>query len=246
MVWKQLLRIGQQLFVWLTLAATLLSFAPHASAQSQAPFGNTLMTAISLGGAYSQDFDALASSSTSSTVPTGWAFYEAGNNANTTYTAGTGSSNGGDTYSFGTSGSSERAFGGLLSSNLNPTIGAEFTNNTGATIVNLAISYYCEQWRTGVANRGAADRMDFQYSLNATSLTTGDWIDVNGLDCLTTDTSDPTGAKNGNAADYRTQVSGNITGLNIANAATFWLRWTDYDITNSDDGLAIDDSVVSP
>ena len=37
---------------------------------------------------YTQDFNSLASSGTSSTVPTGWAFIETGSSANTTFTAG--------------------------------------------------------------------------------------------------------------------------------------------------------------
>ncbi|HVV57279.1 MAG TPA: hypothetical protein VHC45_02870, partial [Gaiellaceae bacterium] len=55
----------------------------------------------SLDSAYTQSFDSLAAAGTSSTVPDGWAFAEAGTNANSTYTAGTGSGNAGDTYSFG-------------------------------------------------------------------------------------------------------------------------------------------------
>lgn len=196
--------------------------------------------------AYTENFDTLASSGTSSTVPAGWAFSETDSNADTIYTAGTGSSTTGDTYSFGAAGNSERAFGGLLTGTLDPTIGAQFQNTTGATITSLAITYYCEQWRTGLANRNAADRMDFQYSFNATSLSTGDWISVDALDCLTTNISDSAGAKNGNAAAYRTAVSGSITGLSIANGATYWLRWTDFNIADSDDGLAIDDFSLIP
>jgi hypothetical protein len=51
--------------------------------------------------AYTQDFNTLASTGQSDVVPLGWAFSELGTNANTTYTAGTGSNNAGDTYSFG-------------------------------------------------------------------------------------------------------------------------------------------------
>jgi len=36
-------------------------------------------------------------------------------------------------------------------------------------------------------------------------------------------------------------VNFTITGFSIANCATFWIRWTDFNITSSDDGLAIDD-----
>ena len=42
-------------------------------------------------------------------------FFETGTNANALYTAGTGSSNAGDTYSFGATSNAERAFGGLRS-----------------------------------------------------------------------------------------------------------------------------------
>jgi hypothetical protein len=194
---------------------------------------------------YTQDFNTLASSGTSSTLPSGWAFSESESRADTNYVAGTGSSATGDTYSFGADGSSERAFGGLRSGTLIPTIGAQFQNDTGMVIVSLEISYYCEQWRSGVANRGSADRLDFQYSTDATSLTTGTWTDIDALDCLTTDISDPSGPKDGNDAAYRTRVTGSIAGLNIADDATYWIRWTDYDISSSDDGLAIDDFSLS-
>ena len=109
----------------------------------------------SLGVALTENFDILVSSGTSSTVPTGWAFFESGASANTIYTAGTGSSNTGDTYSFGASGNSERAFGGLQSGNLIPTIGACYMNDTGSSIGELVISYTGEQWRLGTTGRGA-------------------------------------------------------------------------------------------
>ena len=78
------------------------------------------------GGTYQQDFNTLATSGTSSTLPSGWLFLETGTNANTLFTAGTGSSNTGDTYSYGNAGSSDRALGGLLSGSLTPLFGAWF------------------------------------------------------------------------------------------------------------------------
>src|SRR5436190_10558897 len=42
---------------------------------------------------YTQNFDTLANTGTSSTVPAGWDFSESGTNGNTTYSAGTGSGN---------------------------------------------------------------------------------------------------------------------------------------------------------
>ena len=68
---------------------------------------------------------------------------------NDAYAASTGSSTAGDTYSFGASANTERAFGALLSGTLTPTIGAAFTNNTGSQITSLDIDYVGEQWRLG-------------------------------------------------------------------------------------------------
>lgn len=189
---------------------------------------------------YTQDFDSLANSGTSSTVPTGFGFAETGTNANNTYSAGTGSSTTGDTYSFGASASTERAFGGLRSGSLVPTIGACFTNNIGGTVNSIQITYDGEQWRLGTVGR--QDRLDFQYSLDATSLDDPDatWIDVNALDFSSPNTT-TAGALDGNAAGNRTAgITFVITGLSIPNGATFYIRFVDVDATSSDDGLAID------
>jgi hypothetical protein len=55
-------------------------------------FTNSYSQTVSLTGpAYNQDFNTLALSGTSGTVPIGWLFSESGTNANTIYTAGNGS-----------------------------------------------------------------------------------------------------------------------------------------------------------
>ncbi|NLN10702.1 MAG: DUF11 domain-containing protein [Acidobacteria bacterium] len=193
---------------------------------------------------YGQDFDSLASAGDSSVTPAGWFFLETGANANGTYSAGNGSGNTGNTYSFGATGSTERAFGGLLSGNLTPTIGACFSNGTGAPIAALAIAYTGEQWRLGTAGR--ADRLDFQYSLDATSLATGSWVDVDALDFSSPSTTGSAGARDGNAAAYRTAISQTITGLAILPGASVWIRWNDFNATGADDGLAVDDFSLTP
>ena len=192
----------------------------------------------SFGVPYTQNFNTLASTGTSSTLPTGWTFSETGSNANGLYATGTGSSNTGDTYSFGSSGSSERALGGLRSGNLIPLFGVEFRNDSGSTIASLAIAYTGEQWRLGTTNR--ADRLDFQYSLDATSLTTGTWQDYNTLDFTSPSTSGSVGARNGNDSANRTLLSATLP-LTVPAGGTFWLRWVDYDAAGADDGLAVDD-----
>lgn len=207
-------------------------------------FGQVSLTTP--GAAYTQNFDTLASTGASSTVPTGWAFLESGTSSanNGLYTAGNGSGTAGDTYSFGLAGNTDRAFGGLLSNTLTPTIGASFTNNTGSTITQLTIAYTGEQWRLGALNR--EDRLEFQYSLDATSLSTGTWVGVSELNFVAPTQSPTIGALNGNDAANRRLISHTITGLNIPAGATFWIRWNDFNASGADDGLAIDDFSLTP
>src|SRR5689334_14160412 len=94
------------------------------------------------GGSYKQSFDTLPSSGTSNNVnslPQGWGFSEAGTGSTLTYTADNGSLSTGNTYSYGASGNSDRAFGELTSGTVQSTIGAGFLNNTGLVINSLTI-----------------------------------------------------------------------------------------------------------
>ena len=202
----------------------------------------------SLGVAYTQNFDTLANTGTANTaLPAGWDLSESGTSSrnNSAYAASNGSDNAGDVYSFGATSSTERAYGTLQSGTLTPTIGASFTNNTGGLITTLTISYVGEQWRLGTADRGP-DRLDFQYSSDATSLTTGTWTNVDALDFSSPITTGVVGLLDGNAAANRTSVSGAMQGLAIASGATFWLRWADFNASGADDGLAVDDFSLTP
>lgn len=193
---------------------------------------------------FTQNFDGLANSGTSSTLPLGWAFNETGSNANTTYTADDGTANGGNTFSFGTTSATDRALGMLRSGNLISTIGASFINNSGTLISSLQISYTGEMWRLGTSNT-SADRLDFQYSTNAISLTIGTWVDVDQLDFTSPITSGTVGKLNGNSTANRTLISYEITGLTINPGETFYIRWNDFDVISADDGLAVDDFSIT-
>ncbi|MES2773895.1 MAG: CehA/McbA family metallohydrolase [Bacteroidota bacterium] len=192
---------------------------------------------------YTQDFNTLATTGTSSVLPTGWLFAETGTNANTSYTANNGGSTSGDTYSFGTGTASDRALGGLRSGSLVPSFGAIVKNNSGATLSTLVVSYTGEQWRVGALNR--ADRLDFQYSTNATNLTSGTWTNVDALD-FTGPVVTPVGAVDGNLPGSSVAISFIIKGLAVANGANIVFRWVDFDASGSDDGLGIDNVSFSP
>ena len=189
-----------------------------------------------------ENFDTLASV-TSSVMPAGWQFEETGSSANTTYGAGIGSSSTGNTYSFGATGSTDRSLGSVRTSGVASIFGAFVTNDTGDTVTDLTFEFTGEQWRLGALGR--VDWLDFGYSTDATSIGTGVWIDVDALDFTAPVTSGVTGALDGNAAENRLLVSYTITGLNLPNGASLWLRWADVEATGSDDGLAIDDFSVT-
>ncbi len=212
---------------------------------------------VSLDGTqYSQNFDdidgeGLASSGTSSQLPVGWALYETGATANTTYVAGTGGSSVPHTLSYGFGGSIERAFGtlrGTSFSNFASVIGSEFQNNTDGAIEGLQISYTGEQWRSG--DVGLVDRLLFYYSTDATGLDDAGatWIEVSQLHFTGPNTSGA-GGIDGNTNS--TAISFTISGLNIAEGANFWIRWVDEDVMPanmfaSEHGLAVDDFSLTP
>jgi hypothetical protein len=195
------------------------------------------------GTALTQNFNSLATPTATphaaSTLPSGWYFVETGGQGNATYFADNGNSNTGNTYSYGATGVAERALGTLRSANVIPTIGASFTNNTGKRIGSLDISYVGEQWRLGTTGR--EDRLNFEYSTNATSLSTGTWTTVSQLDFVAPIPTGTPRALDGNDSANRTAKSHTITALDIPDEATVWIRWVDVDAANADDGLAIDD-----
>ena len=236
-------------FSVITILALMLMALPMQSVGA-AGGGSGSISLTTLGSAYTQDLNTLANTGTTNNLTiNGWFLNETGSSGsnNGQYAAGTGTGTAGDVYSFGAASSTERAFGTLFSGTLNSTIGAQFTNNTGDTVTSLDISYIGEMWRAGVASRGAADRLDFQLSTDATSLTTGTWVDYDSLDLNSPVTSTTVGAKNGNDPGFQSNVSFSITGLSIPNSTSFWIRWNEFDIApGADDGLAIDTFSLTP
>jgi uncharacterized protein len=235
----------QNLDFWVQAASVTNEKTPVARPIDFVGSGGGAISLGTIGTAVSENFDTLANSGTSSTLPSGWYFDEVGTAANTTYGSGTGSSTTGDTYSFGSAASTDRAFGTLLSGSNTPTIGAQFTNNTGSAIGSLDIAYIGEQWRLGALNR--ADALQFQISFDATSLTTGTWTTVSQLNFTAPVTTGTAGALNGNAAANQTAISYSlILATAIANGQSFWIRWTDTNAAGSDDGLGIDSFSITP
>lgn len=193
---------------------------------------------------YVETFDTLATTGTSAVLPDGWSLREVGSGANSTYAVGTGSSSTGNTYSFGSPGSTDRALGTLRSSSVAAMFGMWVVNRTGAIVDELLIAYTGEQWRLGAVGR--MDRLEFSYSRDAADLGTGTWTEVSELGFTAPVTTGSVGALNGNAAGQRVEIAHGLGSLGLAAGEGLMLRWLDVDAVGADDGLAVDDfSIVA-
>ena len=203
---------------------------------------------------YLQRFDSLAESGTGNVwadnlTLLGWyASKTAAPNDVTTYSAGPGSSITGALYSFGESGSSERALGSVASGGVgNLAYGVCFVNDTGVPQTDFRISFTGEQWRVAAS---AVQTLAFSYQVGA-ALTNADaqnsqsWVPFPALDFASPNTN-PTQALNGNdPANQVVFTNVLLPGIVLQPGAELFLRWFDEDDSGSDDGLGIDNLTVS-
>jgi hypothetical protein len=209
---------------------------------------------------YNQNFNTLVNSGTSATLPSGWMMSEAGSSGNNdgNYRADDGSNNGGDTYSYGSALSTERALGTRASGTFDSRFGFRLTNNTGTAIDYFEVWFTGEHWRNAQTGNGGTcnsannnlNKLVFSYQTGTTvtSLTTGTWITFPSLDFTAIQCNFGSGTcVSGNAID------GNLSANKInvyaciqlstplANGSEIILKWEDLDNSCNDHGLAIDD-----
>jgi DNA/RNA endonuclease G (NUC1) len=216
------------------------------------------------GGTYSQDFNSLFATSgydsdTAASI-TGngphqltaapfngtelgawWIAKFGGTGANARFKVDDGTAVNGAIYSYGTSGSSDRALGSVASGSTVSRFGVILNNNSGQTLTQFTVSYTGEQWREG---NSAANTLTFAYAVDPTDLNTGNYVGASALSFTapingTTSTSGV--VLDGNASGNRRAVSATITGIVWPAGSRLILRWSDADDLNNDDGLAIDD-----
>jgi hypothetical protein len=176
----------------------------------------------------------------------GWSIFEVDNNANDSLRISTGTSNAGDTYNYGESGSNDRALGGVASQNNRTHFGCTFINNTGSNISGIDISFYGEQWRSGDSIGGNLDSLVFEYSFVASGIndTTASWIQDNSLIFTTPNPTSTQGALDGNDSINKTLKSGTLM-VSIPAGSKLLIRWRDINKSGADDGLAIDDLSIT-
>ncbi len=204
---------------------------------------------------YTQNFNVLVNTGTGvySTLPDGWGIYEVesggGVQGEGKYAVGTGSSNTGNTYSFGATGNTDRALGSIASNTLTPSYGVLFYNESDSVLTTLTITYTGEEYRYGGRTTGTQDSLKFEYSLTATGLAatgTGTWVAVTALNFKSPNiTGTAAVVLDGNAAPNRQTITYTLTGLSIQPGGSILLRWSDVNIASNDDGLSIDDFSLS-
>lgn len=252
-------------------AALIASVTAFGSLATLASADTTFLYATS-GSTYSQDFNGLAASgswsnNSSTATLTGWNVYRGGTSANTTrdstqaavtaWSANTGSSTTGAFYAFASTGSSDRAIGGLSSNSTGDySIVLALKNTTGSTLTGFTFNWVMEQWRDGGNNPAVSQSMivDYKISTQATTSSLSEGLNyltdaayVTGFSSLVTATSpiftNTSGgaALDGNLAANRVAYSNAVNNLTWANNAILVIRFWDNNHSGNDHAFAIDD-----
>lgn len=206
---------------------------------------------------YTQDFDGLISTGSGTFVDdstiNGWIVNSEKMDANNDdYFANTGSSAGGEVYSYGSDGSSDRALG-YLGSGTNGYFNAVIVleNGTGTTINDILISFVGEQWRSGGNTSDNQNVLTFAWQVGAAitvpaSRSVDGWTVVNALEFSAPQPNVAQGLLDGNDAANQTSFSGvSVAGLSWADGQQLALRWVGNNGAGTDAGLAIDNVSVT-
>lgn len=203
-------------------------------------------------GTYQQTFDSLSGVSTWSNNSTLAGWYAATTNTSSITAIGTGS---GSTttpaglYSFGTAGTNavtEKALGFYASNSFTGSsgtgvgrLGLQISNGTAYSLNQFTLSYDGEQWRR---DNASANTITVEYSLNATSLTTGTWVTAgSSLNFTSPQLSATALVLDGNAPANRVAgLTATITSIDWAPGTEIWIRFNDLNDSGNDHTLAID------
>lgn len=209
---------------------------------------------VNVGSAYTQDFNSLPSSGTltwsDNSSIAGWYVTDEKNSGSVNIVAGTGSSNVGNSYSFGSSTSSERAMGYLGSGSQDYyNCALRMVNNTGAAIQSFSVSFTGEQWRCGGNSGNNNNKLEFFYqvgsSISMPTRSLSGWTAESNLNFSPPIRSSGTTALNGNNSSARSAKSHSFN-VTVAHGSEIYFLWHGGDGAGSDAGLAIDDLSITP
>jgi T5SS/PEP-CTERM-associated repeat protein len=208
---------------------------------------------------YTQDFNSLAISGANlwrdDATLLGWyAARSVAPNPITNYLASDGSGNSGGLYSFGSTGSSDRALGSIASDSVGTiAYGLCFSNDTANSVSNFTITYTGEQWRDG-GDFAVTNTLTVWYRVSPSVVTNPEpglvtnWTQVTNLSFVS-----PTvlgtvsgGALDGNQATNQHAFSAVfISGLAVPPGQHVFFRWRDLNDSGGDQGMALDDLTIA-
>jgi hypothetical protein len=206
--------------------------------------------AINAAGTYSQTFDSLPGSGsnqpwTNNVTLAGW--YAQRQTGVLDITASAGSSSTADLYSFGSSGSGDRALGSVGGTASGSIAWGLIIQNTSADMLTFTnFSYVGELWRRDTPVE--AEKIDFDYKISSVAstdlLAAAGWTAINALDFTNPSASMPTGGVNGNLAANRVALA-SVLNLDLAPGQYITFRWLDIDHGGNDNGLGVDDLSIA-
>jgi hypothetical protein len=167
----------------------------------------------------------------------------------TTYSAGNGGTWYPSFFSFGSTGSGERALGAIGGSTSyfgNPNSGAVagwiavgLINLSGSTFNSLSVHYDGEQWRNGGAN--SPQTMAMQWGIGSSFSAVSSWNNPGSAFNFTSPVNSNVGqAVNGNTTGLVAGIGGTISSVTWNNGDTLWIRWIEDNYGSASDGLALD------
>lgn len=226
---------------------------------------------LSGGLTYSQNFDSMSNSPSSSTYTwtdnatpglAGWYASRAYVSSTTSaygpfawpsYRVGDGSLNNGSLYSYGTIGATDRALGSLSSGTPKTNaFGVLIQNDTASAVNNILVSYTGEQWRNG--GNTAAQTLAFSYKIFSTFSApldvvpagVGGWTAFSSLDFISPTVGASAATLDGNLAANQTAFSSILlTGVTLNPGDEIFLRWVDIDDSGNDHGFGVDNFSTS-
>lgn len=210
---------------------------------------------------YSQNFDTLPSTGSSITwandsTLTGWSLFRqpAPGTAIPTIIPDNGGSTTGSFFSYGSTGSTDRALGGLgsggtyfgspVSGSVAGWIALNITNSGTDTYDSVTLRFDGEQWRNG--GNTTAQSMVLQYGFGSSFANVATWTAPGSSFNWTSPVATATAAAvNGNSTGRVATVGGTISNLSFEPGQTLWFRWIENNDTGNDHGLAIDNVTFS-
>ena len=154
-------------------------------------------------------------------------------------------------YHFGSTGSTDRALGGIAGTSTwdgQGYVGIRLKNGSSKLVANLEVEYAMEQWYNSSRTQAATVTVEYQRSTaDITSVFDGRWTAVSVLSVAAPSTSAAIAPRDGNAATNRRVMHTTLTGLNLRVGEEIMLRFGyAFNSASNGNGLSIDDVVITP